>query len=185
MLAGRFSAGSGDSRRLPLGLLDPPLDLAHRVEVLARPSCDPPAPSRPCSRAMSSSTQSRMLAFRRSLGAARVGRAAVAEQPFEQHARIGFARQRRGRRRPRQVVLVHAGEAVVAVADLRDQVGAELERRNRRVAADLPAPRSDRSSSPARSRCLRSASRGRSSGMPIRPSHGCRRRRRSSAPRGC
>ena len=123
-------------RRLLLGLLDAPLDLAHGVEILAHPAAVGGAePAFEPRHVVDDPVENAGVAAQ--LGAARVGRAAVAEQPLEQHARVGFGRQRRGRRRPRQVVLVDAGEAVVAVADLRDQVGAELERRDRRAAADL------------------------------------------------
>ena len=71
-------------------------------------------------------------------GGAAVGRgAALAEQPLEHDPRVGLARQRRRRRRPRQVVLVDAGVAVVALADERQQVHRQFERRQLRVLADL------------------------------------------------
>ena len=44
-----------------LDALNPPLDFAHRVDVVVRPWSRSPAPSRRCSRASSSVTESRML----------------------------------------------------------------------------------------------------------------------------
>ena len=139
-----------------LGLLNPPLHFAHRIEILVHAWCDrrrrAPSAAGPC-RASSNRGCCRSSSARRAAARA----SAVAEQPLEDDARIGFGRQRRRRRRPGQVVLIGARVAVVAVADLRDQVGAEFERRNLRVAADALRRRSDRPSCRAGSRCLRSA----------------------------
>ena len=86
---------------------------------------------------MSSRTQSSRLARLLQRRAA-VGRAAaLAEQPLEDDPRMRLGRQRRRRRRPREVVLVDAGVAVVALADGLEQVHRQLERRQLRLLADL------------------------------------------------
>ena len=51
------------------------------------------------------SPQSSMLPFLRSSARRSLGRAAVAEQTLEHHARVGFGRQRRRRRRPRRLFM--------------------------------------------------------------------------------
>ena len=81
---------------------------------------------------MSLVIQSRMLPLLLQLGPPAFRASAVAEQSFEHDTRVSLGRQRRRRRRPGQVVLIRARVAVVAVADLSDQIGADLERRNRR-----------------------------------------------------
>src|SRR5262249_21769626 len=68
------------------------------------------------------------------LGGAGLG---VAEEPDEQVARAGLLRVRLVRRAPGDVRRVRAAVARVAVARLRAAVGAELERREARVTADL------------------------------------------------
>ena len=50
---------------------------------------------------------------------------------------MSFRRQRRRRRRPGEIVLIDAGIAVVALADDRQQIHRQLQRRQLRVAADL------------------------------------------------
>ena len=71
------------------------------------------------------------------LGDALLGRAPVAEEPLEHHPRVVLHRQRRRRRAPRDGVQVDAAVAVLAVADEPVEVDGELERRQRRVAADV------------------------------------------------
>jgi hypothetical protein len=71
------------------------------------------------------------------IGAPLTGRPAFAEQPFEHRARIRLGRQRGRRRGPGQIVLVGARQPVVAMPDLRDQIRAQLERRQPRVPAHL------------------------------------------------
>ena len=122
---------------LLLGLLDAPLDLAQRVEILVHARCDRSGPSRAPSRAMSSVTQSRMLPFFRSSA---LRSAAVPPSPNSRsNTTRGFASVGSGvvLRRPRERVHVHAVEAVVAVADDVVEVGRELERRQRRLLAEL------------------------------------------------
>ena len=118
-----------------LRTLNAPLDLAHRVEILTDLDAIARAQLAPQPRHVGGHPVEDAAALLE-LRASPLGAAAVAEQPLEDDARIGLGRQRRRRRRPRQVVLIGAGVAVVAVADLRDEVGADLERRNLRVAAD-------------------------------------------------
>ncbi len=72
-------------------------------------------------------------------GSAALGRVrAVAEQPLEHDPRVGLAGQRRGRRGPRQAVVVDAGVAVVALAGQRHQVHGQFQRRQLRIPAELP-----------------------------------------------
>ena len=70
-------------------------------------------------------------------GAAVGGAAAFAEQALEDDPRVRLGGQRRRRRRPREIVLIDAGVAVVALADGREQVHRHLERRQLRLLADL------------------------------------------------
>ena len=70
-------------------------------------------------------------------GAAVGGAAAFAEQALEDDARVGFGRKRRRRRRPREVVLVDARVAVVALAHRLEQIHRQLQRRQQRLLADL------------------------------------------------
>ena len=63
--------------------------------------------------------------------------AAFAEQALEDDPRMRLGRQRRRRRRPGEVVLIDAGVAVVALADDRQQVHRQFERRQLRLVADL------------------------------------------------
>ena len=96
-----------------------------------------PGPSFFCRRAISSLTQSSRLAFFRSSARAVRRAAALAEQALEDDARMGLGRQRRRGRRPRQIVLVDAGVAVVALAHRGEQIHRQLERRQPRLLADL------------------------------------------------
>ena len=129
-----------DSRYRRLGVLtfralDAPLDLPDRVEILIdlRPIAGAELPLQAGHVGHDPVEDAGVLL---QLRAPPLRGSAVAEQALEDHPRIGLGRQRRGRRRPRQIVLVRAGVAVVAVADLRDQVDAELQGRNGRVAPD-------------------------------------------------
>src|SRR4029077_16210305 len=70
--------------------------------------------------------------------AARGRVAALAEEALEDDARVRLGRERGGRRRPGEAILIHARVAVVAHASERVQVHRELERRQLRLAADLP-----------------------------------------------
>ena len=65
-------------------------------------------------------------------------RTAFTEQPVEDLPRVGLVWKGRGWRGPRQIVLIHAREAVIALADDLENVHPQLERRYRGVLADLP-----------------------------------------------
>ena len=86
---------------------------------------------------MSAVIQSRMLPLLRSSARRRSRLPPSPNRRSKIDAGIGFGGQRRRRRRPGQVVLIRAREAVIAVADLGDQVGAELQRWKCRVLADV------------------------------------------------
>ena len=126
----------GQARRVGLlRPLDPAFHLAHRVQVLPDPVLIAGSQLAAQPRQVGGhpvQDAAALLQFR----APALGAAAVAEQPLEDDAGIRLGRQRRRGRRPRQVVLVGAGVAVVAVAHLGQQVRADLERRQRRVRAD-------------------------------------------------
>ena len=94
-------------------------------------------PSLPCSRAMSSLTKSSRLALRRS--AARRSAALPPSPNRRSKTSRGWAsaRQRGRRRRPRQIVLIDAGETVVALAHGLEQIHRHLERRKLRLLSDL------------------------------------------------
>ena len=62
---------------------------------------------------------------------------AVAEEPLEHDPRMRLARQRRRRRGPREIVLIDAGVAVVALAGDRQQIHGQFERGELRAPADL------------------------------------------------
>ena len=163
-------------------LLDAALDLADGLEILADPGAILGSELR---------LQARDVVAHRVEQAgpspqrgAPIGRAAaLAEQPLEDDARMRLGRERRRRRRPREVVLIDARVAVVALADGLEQIHRQLERRQQRLLADLLARRPDRPSCPGGSRCSRSTSPSPRSGTRRWTSHACRDRR-SSAP-GC
>ena len=116
MPAGWSTAGSS-LRALRFGLLDAPLDVADRVEVLGQLRRDRAAPSPRCSRPTSIGHRVEDAAVllrcapRRDR---RVGGAAVAEQPLEHRARVVLHRQRRRRAAPGDRVGVGAAVAGVA-----------------------------------------------------------------------
>ena len=66
-----------------------------------------------------------------------LGCAAIAEQPLEHDPRVVLGRERRRRARPRQRVHVDAGVAVLALPAEEVQVDGQLQRRLRRVFADV------------------------------------------------
>src|SRR6266567_5990428 len=66
------------------------------------------------------------------------GIATLAKQAFEDHARMRLGRKRSCGRRPREAILIDARVTVVAHAGERVQIHRELERRQLRLAADLP-----------------------------------------------
>ena len=123
--------------RLRLGPLDAALHLAHGVEILADPGAvggaelplqagdvlaHPVEQARPAPQG----------------GAPVRGAAPFAEQALEDDARVRLGRQRGRGRRPRQVVLVDAGVAVVALPHHVHQVHRQLQRRQARLLPDLP-----------------------------------------------
>ena len=140
-VGGRHAHGPVEVRqgivpRVGLGLLDAALDLAHGLEILADPGA--------IGRAEPVLQAGDLLGDRveeagalPQAGAAVRGVAALAEQPLEDDPRMGLGRQRRRRRGPREVVLINAGVAVIALADGREQVHRHLERRQLRLLADL------------------------------------------------
>ena len=121
---------------LALGHLQPALDLAHGVEVLVHAAAV---------------RRAELLLQMRDVGrhpvenaavllhlrSAFLRRAAVAEHPLEDDARVRLVRVRGGRGAPRDAVGVDAAIAVVAVADEVGLLHRQLERPQRRVAADV------------------------------------------------
>ena len=101
---------------LRLDPLNPAFDLADRVEILAdaAPVAGPEPPLEP--RHVLADRVENAAVFLQACEALRGG-AALAEQPFEDHARVVLHRQRGRRCAPRDGVGVDAAVAVVAVAD--------------------------------------------------------------------
>ena len=124
-------------RRLLLGALNALLDLAHVLEILIEP--DLVARAQP-------TLEAGHIALHRVEDAAVLfhaphalfGRSRAPEHPFEDDARVRLHRHRRGRRLPRDRVHVGAAVSDVARAHVSGEVlGADLERREHRVAPDL------------------------------------------------
>ena len=86
---------------------------------------------------MSSRTQSSRLALRSQRRPPVVRIATLAKQPLENDPRMRFGRQRRRRRRPREIVLVDARVAVIALSDRLEEVHRHLQRRQQRLLSDL------------------------------------------------
>ena len=138
--AGRLVERRDLARRLRLGPLDAPLDVAYRVEILAQP--------RGVARTEAAGQGRGLVADRieeaaaaPGPGAARggVGAAAVAEHPFEHHPGVVLHRQRGARPPPGDGVAVRA--AVAAVAGSRALVArfqGQLQRSDRRLPPDFP-----------------------------------------------
>ena len=134
---GAIQVGQGIVLGLRLRPLNPALDLAHRVQVLVHPGAVAGAQLALQPRDVVAHPVEQARAA--SQGGAPLGRgAALAEQALEHHPRMGLGRQRRGGRRPREVVLVDAGIAVVALTDHVEQVHRQLERGQLRLLPDLP-----------------------------------------------
>ena len=173
--AGRAS-GSSDGAAL-LDALNPPLDLTHGVDVVG----DLRAIAGP-----SALLQPRQIRHHRVEDAAVLARlrqplrrrAAVAEQPLEDDARIVLGRQRRRRRAPRQRVQVGAAVAVLALAAEEVEVDRQLQRRQRRVLARSRPRRSGRRRCRCGRRRLRCASDARRSATSSCRACGRRSRRR-------
>src|SRR5258708_6212711 len=108
-VGGRYADGSVEVRQrvvlgVGLGLLDPSLDLAHGLQVLA----DPGAIRRAKLFLQAGDLLGDRVEEAGSLPQRRpaVGRApAFAEETLENDPRVGLGGERRGRRRPREVVL--------------------------------------------------------------------------------
>src|SRR5205085_10106389 len=124
-------------RRRLLGTLDLPLDLTNALEILIDAGAigNAHALFEPRDVAAERIEQTGSTAERR---AARGRIAALAEQTFEDDARMRLGGQWGRRRRPRETILIHARVAVVAHAGERVQIHRELERRQLGFAADLP-----------------------------------------------
>ena len=123
--------------RLRLGALDAPLDLAYGVDVLvdADPVARPERADQPRHVVGDRVEDAPVAPHRR---APLVDGPAVAEQPLEHRAGVVLHRERRRGRRPGERVDVDAVVAVVAVPDEEAVLQGELERREPRVAAELP-----------------------------------------------
>ena len=123
-------------RDIRLRLLDAALHLTHRVEVLGDlgPISRPKIPPQARDVLGDPIEQTRPFAQRRlALGQ----RAAFAEEPFKHDARVRLRGQRRRRRGPREIVLVDAGVAVVALAGRLQHIHRELEGRELGRVPDL------------------------------------------------
>jgi hypothetical protein len=123
-------------RRRGLGTLDLPLDLANAVEIMIDSNTIGDAHTLLEPRDVSAERIEQAGAAPQCL-AARGRVAALAEKALEDDARVRLGRERSGRRRPGQAILIDARVAVVADAGERVQVHRELERRQLRLAANL------------------------------------------------
>ena len=122
--------------RAGLRHLNAALDLAHRLEILADPGAILGSELRlQASDVVAQRVQEAGPPPQR--GAPIGGAAALTEQPLEDDARMRLGREGRGRRRPREIVLIDAGVAVVALADGLEQIHRQLERRQQRLVSDL------------------------------------------------
>ena len=104
--------------RLALRFLDAALHFAHAVEVAGdlRPVARPQFSLEPRDIfAYPIQKAGVLLHFGQTFRIA----AAVTKKPLKHNARMSLSGQRRGGRRPREIVLVHAGKTVVAIADRR------------------------------------------------------------------
>ena len=132
----RSGSSSTDSRPLPFRHLQPPLDLAHGVEILVHATAVRRAELLLQMRDVGGhpvEDAAVLLHLRQPL----LARPAVAEHPLEDDARVRLVRVRRRRRAPRDAVRVDATVAVVAVADEVGLLHRQLERPQRGVAADV------------------------------------------------
>ena len=123
--------------RRGLGTLDLPLDLANAVEILIDANTIRDAHALLEPRDVSAERIEQAGAAAQRL-AARGRVAALAEEALEDDARMRLGGERGRRRRPGEAILIDAGVAVVAHAGERVQVHRQLERRQLRLAADLP-----------------------------------------------
>ena len=117
--------------RILLGALNPLFDVAHVLEILRQADLVArPQPAIEIGRIVPHRIQD--AGVETATGETLSGRARPAEQPLEDHARIGLHRQRHRRRLPRHRVLIGAAVARVAGADVpgdvldRQTEGAEL-----------------------------------------------------------
>ena len=136
---------------LLLGLLDAPLDVAHRLQVLGQLRAVAARPGRACSAAtLVASPKSRMLrsCLEPRQPRRRIGAVAAAEQPLEHRARVVLHRQRRRRRAPGDRVGVRAAVAGVARAQRCRRCRAPA----RATPAASPCPGASPRSDPSRSR---------------------------------
>ena len=119
-----------------LGLVDPPFHFAHRLQVLI----DLPAVGS-ANFAFQAADFVRQRVEQTCLTTQRrpplLGTTPFAEHGLEDDPRVGLRRQRSRWRRPRQVVLIHAGVAVVALTNHLGQIHGQLQRRQFSLLADV------------------------------------------------
>ena len=119
-----------------LGLLDAALHLTDRIEILVDLAAIVRAELVLEARDIVLDPIKQAGALTKS-GAAVFDAATLAEKALENDARVRFGRERRRGRGPREIVLVDTGEAVVTLADHRDQIHRQLKRRQSRFLTDL------------------------------------------------
>ena len=125
------------SRALFLGLLDPPLDVAQRLEIVAHFRVVGRAePLLKLPHARGHRIENAAVLAETRCAHARIGAVARPEQPLEHDARIVFRHQRQGRRQPRQRVAVRAAVARIAGSHQVVVVDGELQRRQLRLALE-------------------------------------------------
>ena len=122
---GALQIGQRRIGRLLFGFLDASLHFANCVEIIAHLRAVAGAQfllqarnvlTHPVEQAGVTSQ------FRHSVGAA----PAIAEEPFEDDAWMRLGGQRRCRRRPRKIVLIHARKTVIAVTHCSEQIHGQL-----------------------------------------------------------
>ena len=143
VVGGRNARRVIDDRQLPaallLRLLDAPLDVANRVEVLDQLGAIARAErALQRRRLLDHRVEDALVLLDASAPRLRIRAAAVAEQPLEHRARVVLRRQRRVRAAPGDRVGVGAGEPDVAGARRLAGLDGQLERRQLRL---LPVTR--------------------------------------------
>ncbi len=131
-----------DRRQLPVALLlrdlDPPLDIADRVDILREPRAVP-RPEHPLEVAQLPRDHVENAAIPANLPepGLPVGAVADAEEPLEHGARVGFHRQRRLGVAPRDRGAIGAAIAVLALPHQVVRLEGELQRRQLRLLAEF------------------------------------------------
>ena len=125
-------------RALFLGVLDAPLHVAHRGQVLVEPRAVPGAELLlQVRQRFQQRVENAAASPQARLALGRVGRPAVAEEPLEHHAGVVLGRRLRRGTGPRERV-DEGARGVVARADEVEAVERKLERGQLRVLAELP-----------------------------------------------